>query len=335
MATKNKETSSASPEKYKCTGCGKSFLHQSGNFNVTKSPLFKANNGYVTICKKCRDTHYDKLVELYEGNENEAIESICQVFDWYYQPDAIVNNQGRAKNKLVRYISVLNLPQNTNKGESLTYLDTIKDSKNRVINSIEDVKVAQGENIKITKAMFKTWGAGHDPEDYPDLEGQLSDWRARYPIDGDKTRVELVKQLCINNLHQRKALKADKIDVYNKLVDSYQKTLDRASLTPKITDKSLHDGEKPLGVMIGMFEKERPITKKYEGTNQMIRFFTIYCLGHLCKMLGFHNKYEDMYEEEMNKYRVEIDELSDAEDEDIFDFITRKNAERGSGDVNE
>lgn len=38
-------------------------------------------------------------------------------------------------------------------------------------------------------------------------------------------------------------------------------------------------------------------------------------------MLKLKNKYSALYEEEMAKYRVEIPELEEADDEDIFDFI--------------
>ena len=51
------------------------------------------------------------------------------------------------------------------------------------------------------------------------------------------------------------------------------------------------------------------------------RYITIYFLGHLCKMLKINNRYSSLYEEEMAKYRVEVPELEEADDEDVFNYI--------------
>ena len=97
-----------------------------------------------------------------------------------------------------------------------------------------------------------------------------------------------------------------------------------ANLQPLQEDTNDKNGEKPIGVMIKMFENERPIQKcrpEWEDVDGIVKYITIYFLGHLCKMLGWNNRYSVLYEEEMAKYRVEVPELEEADDEDVFNHI--------------
>ena len=41
-------------------------------------------------------------------------------------------------------------------------------------------------------------------------------------------------------------------------------------------------------------------------------------------MLGVKNRYSKDYEEEMQKYRAEIDDIKDATDEDVFEYLSEK-----------
>lgn len=64
------------PEQYYCSRCDKGFKKQSGNFLTTKSPIFKANNGYLPVCKQC----VEEMFEHYKaalGGEKAAIRRIC------------------------------------------------------------------------------------------------------------------------------------------------------------------------------------------------------------------------------------------------------------------
>ena len=49
---------------------------------------------------------------------------------------------------------------------------------------------------------------------------------------------------------------------------------------------------------------------------------TIYFIGHLMKMLGLKNRYSNLYEEEMDKYRPKMPEdEQNADAEDVFDYV--------------
>lgn len=224
------------------------------------------------------------------------------------------------RSRIHTYVSRANLMQYKDK----TYDTTIENEQSNAITSIEDLENAQDETgIKIKANSVKNWGFGFSPEDYDFLNNQLSDWKARCVVDG-KSREGLVKDLCVLELQKNKALLDGKIDVYQKLIDTCQRTLDRANLTPKQEDANDKNAEKPIGVMIDMFENEMPIPEPYEewkDVDGIMKLIQVYFIGHLCKMLGLKNKYSHMYEEEMDKYRVTVPELENSDSEDIYEYL--------------
>lgn len=83
--------------------------------------------------------------------------------------------------------------------------------------------------------------------------------------------------------------------------------------------------EKPLGLMIEMFENENPIPEplpEWRDVDGIVKLFNIYFLGHLCKMLDIKNRYSKAYEDAMQKYRVNIEETHDSPDEDVFEYLS-------------
>lgn len=184
------------------------------------------------------------------------------------------------------------------------------------------------DSIQLKKAV-SVWGFGFSPEEYSILNDMFDDWKSRVVVDG-KTRETLVRELCIIKLQMNLALKDNSVDLYTKLMKTYQDTMKSANLQPLQEDANDKNGEKPIGVMIKMFENERPIQKcrpEWEDVDGIVRYITVYFLGHLCKMLKINNRYSSLYEEEMAKYRVEIPELEEADDEDVFNYILNSGGE--------
>lgn len=155
------------------------------------------------------------------------------------------------------------------------------------------------------------------------LDAEYADWEARCVIDS-KSREKLVRDMCVITLKQQTALHEDNIRAYKSLTELYQKTLDQAELSPKIVSYKDKGNEKPIGVMIKMFEEERPISEprpEWKDVDGIMKLILVYFIGHLCKMLNLRNKYAKMYEDEMDKYRVTVPELEDAETEEVFDYL--------------
>lgn len=53
----------------------------------------------------------------------------------------------------------------------------------------------------------------------------------------------------------------------------------------------------------------------------IVRYITVWFLGHLCKMLGIKNTYCKLYEDEIAKMRIERPEYEDEDDETMFNDI--------------
>lgn len=138
-------------------------------------------------------------------------------------------------------------------------------------------------------------------------------------------RESLVRDLCVIKLQQQKAIQSGDVDLWGRLQKTFQDTLSSANLKPIQSENDEKTAEKPLGVMIEMFENEDPIPEinpEWKDIDGIVKLFNIYFLGHLSKMLGIKNRYSKDYEEEMQKYRAEIDDIKDAPDEDVFEYLS-------------
>lgn len=291
--------------------------------------MFAGNNGCFPICKDCLNTLYYKYFEEYDKNHYEAMRRICMAWDIYYN-DGVLYSSLSSSNKSNKpvvgsYVKNLNLKLAVkSKGATIgkTYDDTLHEENDNRISSDDDLKKVS-DDTKLTEKSLKKWGFGFETDDYVFLDNQFADWKARVVIDG-KARESLVRDLCVIKLHQQKAIKGNEIDLYNKLQKTYQDTLASANLKPIQEDANDKASEKPMGVMIGMFENDRPIPEplpEWQDVDGIMKLVTVYFIGHLCKMLGLKNKYAKMYEDEMQKYRVEVPELEELDDEDVFDFL--------------
>ena len=306
----------------KCTCCGTEYKRATDFLSAPNSPLYRNNCNRMTVCKYCVSAIYEKYKE--EVDDEEAVRRICMKFDIYYSPDIVKISKDLSNHntRMSAYISKCGL----NAFSGKTYDDTLNDEEILPVPANEQVVQINEPHETVTKDMVKNWGFGFNSDEYGFLDSQFDDWQAKCTIEG-KAKEMLVRELCVLKLQQNKALLDKNVDIYQKMTDSFQRTLDRASLTPKIEESNDRNAEKPLGVMIEMFEKERPIPSprdEWKDVDGIRRMFSIYFLGHLCKMLGIKNRHSVMYEEEMDKYRVEIPDLSDADDEDVFDFISNR-----------
>lgn len=317
-------------ESYVCQTCGKPYKKRKGNFTPSKSPLYAGSDGYINTCKSCIDDLFAQYTAFYNGNEDKAIERICQIFDLYFNEDALAASKkiSEGRSRISAYMSKIQIRPHTGK----TYSDTIIESKSDTISSVEELAEYGEMDAASVKKAVSVWGFGFTPEQYSILNDQFDDWKSRVVIDG-KTRETLVRELCIIKLQMNIALKSNSVELYTKLMNTYQQTMKSANLQPLQQDENDKAAEKPIGVMIQMFENERPISEpreEWKDVDHIVKYITIYFLGHLCKMLKIKNRYSELYEKEMAKYRVEIPELEDSDDEDVFDFLVNGGAENGT-----
>lgn len=300
---------------YKCACCGIEKNRANGIFPKTKSPLFTSNDGYAPFCWGCINKYYERMVNFFKGDEVRACDYVCSLLDIYFNKNSFDELPvGELSERMKAYVTKINRAQ---LGER-TYLDTLTDRNASSILSDVDVNANDIDIETVRK-----WGYGFDSEQYRVLESEYADWEARCVIES-KSREKLVRDLCVIILMQQIAIKDGNIDKYKTLTELYQKTLDRAELTPKIAVSRDKDNEKPIGVMIKMFEEERPISEplpEWKDVDGIMKLVLVYFIGHLSKMLNLNNRYSKMYEEEMDKYRVFVPEIGDSDTEEVFDYL--------------
>lgn len=318
-------------KEYICTCCGKVYLDQKRNFPASQSPL-NAGNGYrLQVCRNCVDALFKHYTEVL-GSEEAAIRRLCMKFDIYYNEELVSMSRKISldRSRIMTYVSRANLIAYKGK----TFDTTLDEEARKTIDSLDDLN-EHNDSVDeesdtpfyvITQEDISNWGYGHEADEYQWLNDKYDEIKSTSVID-TITREELVRDYCTQKLSANKAMAIGKVDLYNKLLEGAQKTLDRANLTPKLEDASDKAGEKPIGVMIQLFEKERPIPKprpEWTDVDGIVHLLTVYFIGHLLKMLGIKNRYSQMYEEEMAKYRAEIPDFNDeTDDEDIFEYLSK------------
>lgn len=314
----NFQTRNHSTEFY-CSCCGEKFIKQKSNFSVSRSPIYQ-NSGYLPVCKKCCDDlfyHYvDKL-----GSEEEAVRRMCMLFDIYYSDEILKASTKKKSGQSLffSYISRANLLQYRDK----TYDNTIEDEKsNDVINNVDEIAE---KDPKITQRTVKFFGTGFTPDDYKFLQDQYNDWTARHECK-TKAQEELFKTICMSQLN---ILKSQQSGVkVNEAMKAFQDLLGSANLKPNQTNDNALADQNTFGTLIKKWENEKPIPEpepEWKDVDGIVKYITVYFLGHLCKMMGIKNSYAHMYEEEMKKYRVDKPEYDDETDsETLFDSVFNK-----------
>lgn len=293
---------------YYCTRCGREYKTQRGNFPYNQSTLFDGNNHYSHICSSCIDElfeHYTKTL----GSELAALRRICAKLDWYFSPTVfdMTDKTSMEASRCAMYASKLALKQN--KGKTF---DTTLDEEQ--LDGVAEVTSEIPDKIR------KFFGDGYSDAEYRFLDEQYKDWRARYECQ-TKAQEELFKNLSFMQLNifraQREGGKKtpEAMKAFNELLSS-------AAIKPSQRNDNTLAEQNTFGTLIRKWEETRPIPEpdpEWEDVDGIVRYITIYFIGHLCKMLGLRNKYASMYEREMAKYRVERPE-EDEEDEDDASF---------------
>lgn len=299
-----------------CCCCGTEYDTQQNNFFHSDSPIFAGNKGFFRMCKSCTEKYYNDLVKRFNGNAYRAIERMCQIFDIYYNASAFtaVLEKNTDGNIMAAYIKKMQLFQYKGK----TYSDTILETAPKSIDSVKDVQ-KQADSSTMKKTVVE-WGYGFSLDEYNILNDMFDDWKFRVIIDS-KTKEALIRELCIIKLQMNAAIRENNIDMYIKLSKTYIDTMKSANIQPLQEDASNREGEKPIGVMIKMFENECPIQKcrpEWEDVDGIVKYIQVYFMGHLSAMLKLKNKYAYMYQAEMEKYRIKNLFLQGKDDEEVF-----------------
>lgn len=314
---------------YKCCTCGKKYTKQSGNFSYSQSPLYKGNNSFLPICNNCLENLVEQYTELL-GSQNEAIKRVCLHWDIYFS-ESLLNSTKKIdanRSRIKCYVKNCNLQQHAGKTYD-TYLKEINSERIDTINDLEELK--QDKEIKVSQKTIKFFGLGYTPEQYRFLQDQYDDWTHRHECR-TKSQEEVFKNLCIAQLNIQIAQQTG--GKVKDAMDSFQNLLGTANLKPCQTNENALADQNTFGTLIKKWENEKPISEpdpEWKDVDGIARYIHIYFLGHLCKMMGIKNSYSRMYDEEMEKYRVEKPEY-EGDDEALFDAVFSSKSNKDDDD---
>lgn len=342
-----------SSDKTICHRCGQMYAKRKGFFTVSYAALHKGV-GHMPICKKCVDDLYTTYL-IQCNNPKDAMRQMCRKLDLYWNESIydVISNKSTNKTAVSNYVAKINTATYAGRcyDDTLSEEDILWDfpkssyKNEKVSDENEDIEtddttilVKDDEYEDITDEVIRFWGNGYPMDMYRELEQRRQYWMSRLP-DGQDIDIgteALIRQMCSLELDiNRDRIAGKSVD---KNVNALNNLLGSANLKPtqKKDDSDSSTENTPFGVWIRKWETQRPIPEpdpELQDVDGIIRYISIWFLGHLCKMLGIKNTYSRLYEEEIEKMRVDKPEYEDEDDETmLYDIFGDKDS---SGDSDE
>lgn len=318
---------------YNCTCCGKIFDKQRTYFPKSQSKLYAKNSQYLPICWTCVINLYHTYTAEFEDDYAGA-ERVCCKLDYYWNRDAfqsIKDSEATTDPQIKAYINKINRSVIYARK---TYDDTISERgeswKQQATAQIERETALGQRNTLVEQAtpeMKQFWGNGFENEDYFWLEERFKRWADEDRQDrSENAQIDIgaetiYKQICIleRTIDKENAAgrATDKlISQLNQLVQTVRGKMGKAR---EAADGGF-DGQ-PLGVGIRMYEFDKPIPEtppELQDQGGLIRLITIWFFGHLCKMLHIKNSYCKLYEQEIERLKIERPDLNDEDDDNLL-----------------
>lgn len=313
-----------------CSRCGRKYSRRKGYFPVSYAILYKGT-GYVPVCKDCIDTMYNTYLAQC-NNAKDAVRQMCRKLDLYWSESVydVVERKSTTRTMMTQYITKINSVSYAGK----SYDDTLSEEGtlwnfNQVADDVsdyEDSDIQQNELLETPEEIITFWGSGYSDEMYRELEQRRQYWMSKFPegTELDVGTEALIRQICSLELDiNRDRIAGKSVD---KSVNALNNLLGSANLKPtqQKADGDSAQENTPFGVWIRRWETQRPVPDpdpELEDVDGIIKYISIWFLGHLCKMLGIKNTYCRLYEEEIAKMRVDRPEYEDEDDETLFNDI--------------
>ena len=268
-----------SDEEYRCTCCGHKYKKQERNFNRSKSPIYRGNNGYLSICQRCIAELYEQYVKFYDP------ERICQITDMYFDPDIWAasrkiseSRDGKSRNRISTYVSRLNLNQVDGR---TTYSDTlVRRWEADVENAASVADVESNVDIPVATDVVRRFGTGFDAGDYDSMQYEYKNWVDRYGEPIDKRQEELYISICYMKLNLQKLLQKGDTNI-GAAANSYKSQIEAATTDIEeycpaeyYKDKKLFADFDKLREYIDRF-MTRPLRNLLTGSKELDKEFSL------------------------------------------------------------
>ena len=303
-----------------------------GYFPPSFSELHKGV-GTIHICRTCLDDLFNKYLAECEDSAC-ACRQVCRKLDIYWSKQIYnsIIRETSTRTVMSCYLSKAKQAQYAGK----SYDDTLREeglmwhfmetpeekeeAKESELSTPEEPVVEY--DISDDTKMF--WGPGYTDEMYYELEQRYKYWMSEFP-EGSELDIgtkALIKQICSLELDiNRDRVAGRPID---KSVNSLNTLLGSANLKPaqRKTDADAENElmNTPLGVWLWRYENKRPLPEIDDDLKDIngIKKYVFTWMGHVSKMLGLKNTYTRLYEQEVERLRVEKPEYEDEDDETLL-----------------
>lgn len=276
------------------------------------------------ICKDCTELVYDEYFKKY--NEIKlAVYYTCRKLDVCFNSNtydgALKQAEKKGSNPWRIYMQKANSTgRNNGLGQGFDYSDDIEKGKEDYEATINQ----QVTLIEITDAIISFWGGGMTTEDYTFLENEYQTLLSRFECDSYSLEM-LFQEISHQRLDIKK--KRQSGSPVDKELKTLQDLLGSANIKPVQSTGNSATEQATFGTLLKKWENDKPIPdplEEWQEGDWIRNYVVVWFLGHLCKMMGIKNKFAEMYDEEIAKYTVELDEddlmgieIEDEDDEEV------------------
>lgn len=323
-----------------CRKCGTAYGRLKGYFPVSYGFLYRGT-GYLPYCKECVDKMFNAYLAECKDTKM-AVRQMCRKLDLYWSEKLFdaAEKQSTPRSIMTSYMGKIN----GTKFANMSYDDTLKaedalwlePAKYTNMEPVESIITEPDDDIEVPEEVVVFWGPGYTPSMYIELEQRRKYWMSKYPddVELDIGTEALIRQICSLEIDINRDRAAGKSA--DKNINTLNTLLGSASLKP--AQKQSNDYESslantPLGVWLYRYENKRPlpeVDKDLQDVNGVKKYIFTW-MGHLCKMMNIKNGYTRLYEEEVDRLRVERPEY-DGDDDETLLSDAYSGVSKGGGD---
>lgn len=285
-------------DKITCTNCKRE--RAESYFYMNTNPLFGGTR--TVVCKDCISKFIGEKDST--GYLDRAI-MVLAVLNKAFLPELWISKE----KEWGKYITQLSsLPQY----KELTFKDSdLSDGrKSELVSEKESKFVMTQDEIDESKDF---WGSGFTNDELYWLNVEFTDFLNKYEVESKGMEL-LIQEICLTQLDIRKRrASGEKVDQQLKTL---QDLLGSSNLKPVQETGANAVEQETFGTLIKKFENERPIPEpdeQWKDVDGIGKYLRVWFLGHLARMMGVDNPYKNEYDEEIKKYKIELDEEEDDE----------------------
>ena len=249
----------------RCTACGED-KRPAIDFYLSRSKLYKFNDGRMPVCKECLSSLFKELNAKY-SDEVKALYHLCMLFDIYFERDLVEkssanNNFSEEDNLLKSYMKNVN-SLNQYKFKDSMSSDCIVLDDSLLESKKEEVEINNKTLFEVTEKMEIRWGASLPIEDYMFLESKYKEFTDVYECRTPAQRL-IFEQIAKCLLRGEKALKKDNDVAFEKMNNMVSKLMTDGNIKPIQEASVAEDDTATWGKWINLIEQERPIGEPCE-----------------------------------------------------------------------